>query len=356
MYRVGVLTCLVAIAGCGLDAVEIETSMTEQAVQDICDSDGVCPTNSPVVKTFPFIDLYVLPNQQANAQGFVISRFEINGVSHGFRVQNGRISGQLGNTIVTGNGLNGAELYLRRAGTEYVLRIKSVVPIRMWAKLTPASLPLQVEAYELEWAHVLGGNPISQWLNVCRAAMLKYGSPDLVYGSSLVQNYVTFVIEGERIDPKAKAITGWNTNWINLGCAGHTLMKMYLTGHVGIAASMGYFTTMDERQTMMKMFAADYCGRGHPFTVPGVPLQWQDHRGWLSYTGTVATIEARWTPNGAACLNVPRVMAHPTSDSRAQWPFTVIPEINAHCPALLSTSCAASPQDFFGYHLVTANR
>ena len=130
MVRMGVLS-LVLVAGCALEAAdELDTSTIEQAAQDICDSDGVCPTNSPAVATFPFLDLFVLPNQQANAQGFVISRFMINDLRHELRVQNGRISGQRGNTIVSGSGLNGAELYLRRAGIEYALRIKSVVPIR----------------------------------------------------------------------------------------------------------------------------------------------------------------------------------------------------------------------------------
>jgi hypothetical protein len=56
----------------------------------------------------------------------------------------------------------------------------------------------------------------------------------------------------------------------------------------------------------MKLLAGDYCGNGHPFTVPGVPLEIRDSRNWYNDVSHLSLLEAKWTENGATCLNMPR--------------------------------------------------
>lgn len=225
----------------------------------------------------------------------------------------------------------------------------------MWATLDPTQPRPQVEAYEMNWSEAFGSVPIFQWKNLCEHAMLPDHSPDLV-GPTTVPNDVTFVFEGERIDAKHKTIVDWDTRWFNLGCAGHTFMKMYLTGHVGAAESMNYITSREQRQAIMKMFAADYCGDGYAFTLPGVLLQRKDDNGWFSYTSPIASIEARWKAEGATCINIPRTQAHPTLDTSAKWPAGVMQEIKVRCPDVWNTRCPGPATDPLGHHLVTANQ
>jgi hypothetical protein len=129
---------------------------------------------------------------------------------------------------VSGAALEDAELWLQRRGVAYVLKIASVEKVRMWAQLGPNRRPPEpeIEAYRMEWSDVNGSVPAGQWRNVCADAMLPVHSIEL----RGVSNDLTFVFEGERIDPRRKTIYDFDVHWFNLGCAGHTLMKMYLMG------------------------------------------------------------------------------------------------------------------------------
>jgi hypothetical protein len=357
MLRILMIPLLIVAVGACAD-ISRENPGESTAAQELsdCQTDG-CPKNSPVIATFPFHDL-ISKSTVPNAQGFTIQRFLINGTGYELKVSHGQISGSLGNTVVTGRALAGAQLWLQRGGTDYVLRITSVENVPMWAKLPGQPAP-EIEAYRIDWSNVVRGQPTG-WENVCAAATLPSDSPEL----NGVANYLTFVFEGEHIDAAAKVIIPpIEPQRFNLGCAGHLLMKMYLMGHVEAATWLGYVTTIDQRQTIMKMFAADYCAKGYAFTVPGILLQWQDDKAWVQYPGVGRPpslarldIEARWTPTGASCLTAPRVAAHGTPASNALWPLGIDAEINARCGMARPPACKdIDIQDFDGYHLVTAN-
>src|SRR5262249_31439197 len=98
---------------------------------------------------------------------------------------------------------------------------------------------------------------------------------------------------GDRYDPVQKIVTDTvrGTQWFNLACAGTATAKVHLVRHTNAGAwspstwhpgvditSPGapYHTAPQLRQAMLKMFAADYCGSGFPFTVDGQPLLYDD--------------------------------------------------------------------------------
>jgi ADYC domain len=350
MLRILVSWCLMFVVfGC-VDGEPTESS--QQAPLMNCQG-GDCPTNSPVISTYSFHELSMLPSV-SNQEGVTIQSFLINHVAHELVVKNGRLYGRLGNVTLSGAQLVGAQLWLRAAGLQFVVRISGVRSVPMWANRVPAQAPPKIEAYLLEWTPTSGAppGPEAQWRNLCADAQLPSDAPDL----RGVPSYLSFVFEGERINTTTKQIYGYDPTWFNIGCAGHLLMKMVLMGHVEAARALGYVTTMDQRRTIMKMFAADYCGTGYAFTVPGIALQWQDDRQWVRYSAPLANLkmEARWTPTGAACLNLPRVTANPTASSLAAWPLGVEREIDARC-AIRSVPCSSDVQVFEGAHLVTAN-
>jgi hypothetical protein len=62
------------------------------------------------------------------------------------------------------------------------------------------------------------------------------------------------------------------------------------------------------------MLTADYCGGGRSYTANGHPLRYTDALAWypspplgLKDPAQVRSIEAIWGPDGAVCLEVPRL-------------------------------------------------
>jgi ADYC domain len=160
------------------------------------------------------------------------------------------------------------------------------------------------------------------------------------------------VFEGERIDIESLTIAPQlNTRWFNIGCAETALAKLQLTGHTKAAYHHADFvTSIAERQTMLKMLTADYCGTGNSFTVSGQPLRWTDDKGTMTISSSFPKVlEARWTPNGAACLNTPRVDAHPSDASREVFEWGAAFEIADECAI---PSCGATTST---YHLRSWN-
>jgi hypothetical protein len=340
---------MVIVAACVDPPGEAEDS----AALDDCQGTD-CPGNSPVVATFPFHDLSV-DRARVNNQGFHYDKLLIGGLDYTLHVQNGQISGWRGNTSVSGPALAGAQLWIARAGVSYVLRIRSVEQVEMWALLDPLAPPPRIYAYEIDWSEVTRGKPADNWHNICEATVQPGGGAIDPGSLTNVPKYLTFVFEGERINATSKTIYGYDPLWYNLGCAGHALMKMYLMGHVGAAAWMGYGTSIDERQTILKMFAGDYCGTGRAFTIPGMPLRWADHRGWVDFPAGALTLEARWDSSGAACLNAARADVHANDATRALWPNGVRTAILEACPRLMNATCGGGLANFNGYHMITAN-
>jgi hypothetical protein len=85
----------------------------------------------------------------------------------------------------------------------------------------------------------------------------------------------------------------------------HTTAGIDPTGQVPVAPDK-------QRQSMLKMLTADYCGTGQSFTVNGHPLRYMDRAG--IYTANpvdvsdLPNLEAIWGPQGAVCINKPRMV------------------------------------------------
>jgi hypothetical protein len=335
-----------AAGGCTLSAES--TSVVEQAAS--CPI-WQCGNNSPEIAGHGFHELHEagIPN----AEGFRIEAFQklIGGSLATFRVDvtDGRLRGVRRQGTLQGAALVGATLRVRRDANMYLVRISGVYPQPFWAK---ASGSPQLEAYLLEWAQTTDGiNPVATvgWSNVCSKAGMDDTNPDLLgmWGEHSV------LFEGDRIDAAAKTVYGFDASWFNIGCAGHALAKMQLTGHTHAAKSAGFVTTPAQRQTILKMFVADYCGTGTPFTVAGVRLSWMDSNGWMAHAPFLTDVEARWSKHGAKCLNTPRVDANPTADSVAAFP-DIRGAIATECRR--PPPCAESdPHDLDGMHLISAN-
>jgi hypothetical protein len=250
-----------------------------------------------------------------------------------------------GGTTLTGGAVLGLVLHVEhKSGTAYWIRIADIGRTPYWAR--PRGVTYWATTYVLQWtASKVAPGTKQVWDNVC-------SNPVADDAENLGMNaFHSVVFEGDRISGEKKLVYAIDTDWFNIGCAGHALAKQHLTGHTeGAATAVAAFaTTIDERTTALKMFAADYCGTGTAFTVAGTPLEWRDHRGWMNYSGPVK-LESRWSPTGATCIEETRLdpIAH----------ATLLADINAECgftpPTCSALDGTADPNVFAGNHLVSA--
>jgi ADYC domain-containing protein len=146
---------------------------------------------------------------------------------------------------------------------------------------------------------------------------------------------------GDHYVPELKTVSdaARGTPWFNLACAGTATAKMHLARHTNAGAwtaatwhtgmdvldpGAPFHTDVGQRQAMLKMYTADYCGTGTAFTADGQPLLYDDAKHWYvppagvprlieNSDGTLspagAAIEALWTPNGAACVSALRLVS-----------------------------------------------
>lgn len=123
---------------------------------------------------------------------------------------------------------------------------------------------------------------------------------------------LAIVYSGDNIDSDLKTVKNRSSiRWFNLACNGTALAKLHFLRHTRRVG--GKFQTAADRQTILKMLTADYCGTGTSYTVNGHPLRyWDGAHGLGGTTFPTLTdterdqVEAVWTPDGAACLNNPR--------------------------------------------------
>ena len=123
--------------------------------------------------------------------------------------------------------------------------------------------------------------------------------------------------QGDRYDAVTKDViaTGDEARgWFNVACAGSATAKMHTNRHTTAGASGDYTASEDDRQALLKMFVADYCGTGTAFTEVGEPLRWQNSDDWqLLDLDDPIIYEAVWDSTGALCLDTPRM-----GDSKAE--------------------------------------
>jgi hypothetical protein len=350
------VSILVVVLGACVAEVE---PFTGEAQQSLC-AGWMCGTNSPQIAEFGFWDLNAPPSLtipgQPNIRGLQILRFVQGGVAYVPRVSAGRLMAIGTGSTLTGPALVNGYFLLANGSRYFKLRVAEVGTVDSWAQPSLGGNHVTLESYKLDWTEFLNGN-WGEFRNVCTNPPSRDNTDSLTMTGNAA--FQTLLFEGDRIDAFKKLDTGVDNSWFNLGCAGSALAKMALTGHTQAAVNAGTFApTLDERQTMLKMLAADYCGDGTPYTTPGQPLNWKDDHGTMQLISPPASLvfEARWTPNGAACLNKTRVDVHWTANDTVAFGLgtNVYNLVASQCGPKMPPPCADLSFNTSGYHLLTA--
>lgn len=343
---------VLASTGCAVDDAP-PTAALDQAISTECPDWG-CGVNSPKIDNSFFHELS--PGRE-NLEGWTLGTGRKGTAIYDITVEEARIIARfkLGTVdaprTLTGSALAGLEIALSRRNlatgnvTGYTMKISSVAHVAEFrANPTDGSTPPLIETYKL----FISGNNSQYGAYLCQDGdLLPQPGP-----AGMPLNHA-LVFEGERINAQNKTIAPLLDNrWFNIGCAESAVAKLHLYGHTKAASHAHFVTSIAERQTMLKMLVADYCGTGKPFTVAGQPLDWRDDRGTMTLPSDLPVVaEARWRPEGPACLNTPRVDAHPSDASRAAFPEGIEAAIAAECPRPPACSIWDTT-----YHLRSYNR
>ena len=337
--------------GC-VDGVEESTGEAELGAR--------CPpfacgstSNSPEIDNLGLHDLIL---GRENATGFTLLWFEKNGRKYErVRVERATLIATDNAGVAPPGGIAGGALRVsHKSGAVYLLRFREPSTTAYWAQRPNVWARTRSVTQLIQWVtidknHPIGGTPPQVgWTNVCTNPPT---NPDETLGMTWTH---AVVFEHDVIDAETLRVTGLDSMRFNIGCAGHALAKLHLSGHTQGAAAQGFATTQAQRTTFLKMITADYCGTGDPFTVAGQPLNWTDSRGWMRYASNNPTLEARWTEHGATCLNTPRVVAHPTPEATELFGDTNA-EFNAAIAEICPRPRPCVGDDFAKHHILSAN-
>lgn len=359
------LALAILAAGCGVELGDDEPT-TDPVARKECPDYGCGDKNSPNIAGTYFHELNMtssLAHLVPNSEGVALASFTQAGVAYDLHVAHGRLVGTTsgGNTI-RGSQLQGA-IFLVRIGRpttfqDYYIKIDEVHDeVRYWAKGGNAP---RLEGYRLKYQRIND----TYFQDMCTNPPADGGPDVLSMGGDFIHDVLVF--EGERIGARTRTDAADPTHeWFSIGCAGGTLAKMYLTGHTIAARMDGFSTTQPERQAILKLLSADYCGDGTPFTVSGQPLQWADDHAWMQVDSSKitrqSTFEARWTDTGAACLSTPRATIAGTPANVELGP-TVVDDIASTCaavghhlPRCSDTNYDGNSYHLDGYHLLSVN-
>lgn len=365
----GVTGCVVGCLAPGVvDDRPGEGAAAQATVGNDCDMSGCGNSNSPEIDHRGMHDLD-LTGMVANDNGFRIASYSKNGIQYRPVVDKATLTGRdlkTGAIVLQGGGMGPFSLIGSRFvvvnpqfNTEYVIQIDDVGEVGYWAK--PGGHAMTTPTYFVNWVVSHSGEPLNSvtWKNICR-------SPPADNVDTFGMNRFHVVLfEGDRISAPNKNVYAVDNRWFNIGCASHALAKQHLFGHTqgAMDTSSEFTTTLAERTAHLKMLAGDYCGKGVALTMAGQPLNWRDHRGWFPYSATVATppytpaLEARWSAEGATCLNEPRVHAHSTAESAMYFPdiWAAIKDACLAAGKYPLPKCPPTANDFFGFHILSAN-
>jgi hypothetical protein len=373
-FKVWAAVAVVIGAGCGVGGEPDlapgsdpgETRGVSSAIK-VCPDWG-CGENSPQIDALGFHELNLLGTAgsprltDANGAGLAIRAVDhqaqliaANGAMYDLAVVDGHIVGSSCSkatecTYLQGQDLVGAQILLQRGKAAYAITIDSVRTTEFFVDRSPT------EAYRLLWS-AAGAKPT----NLCNNIPLvvenladQGGGNDGEYGSQELMGLdpnEAVVFEGDRIDAVARTMsTEANDRWFNIGCAAAALAKLRLTRNTIHAQAPGLLRAWQQRQATLKMFSADYCGTGAPFTVGGQRLVWKGDL-MTDFFTKPRELEARWSERGALCLSMPR-MLYPTSAYGAQ----VYPDIGKMISGTCKVPrCSDLSFDFDGADRVSAN-
>lgn len=221
-------------------------------------------------------------------------------------------------------------------GSTVRLRIDSVEPAADPKPNTPANENADVWLYGVSVQQGYGApshaefhpnlGPTAEWSPLCpegKPAIMVPGTFALGAGGG-----------GAKAPPDHQKFT--------FACVGSALAKCilvmgYKPWNKAMPKSGGAAVSLDAlHQACVRAVRADYCGDGESMTQPGERVNFYD-RFDIGRDEADWPLEALWSPDGALCINTPRLATAPENPRSGRAPLPVLDYIRTHCPQRLST-------------------
>jgi hypothetical protein len=270
-----------------------------------------------------------------NSEGIAITRFRLGSTDLRLDVQAHDLIGipvQNPNPQLKRNALHNAELTLTdNDSNEYTLKIDSVDPKDFWTDCKSGNpdcptvtqkQQVQIPVYNFSVTGP-GGCPVE----LCDPAL----GDDPGASHHTIPNGTgrAVIFRGDFYDDnytvRDVAAKG-EEDVFNIACKGTTISKLAFLRHTTAAetsynavvpklldqAKAAMQTSLHERQTMMRLLTADYCGTGHPYGQNGTPIHIGLHGPYAVTAADYVTnagdvTDGVWTSQGARCIGVPRI-------------------------------------------------
>ena len=223
-------------------------------------------------------------------------------------------------TVLQGAALIGAQLLIEHVGIKgeidrtYTLTFEPPAKLppgpdytQFWAKCNDVGCVATPELYTFSAISSDG----------CEVRICKPGLAD-DFAGSLKGTAVMF--RGDLYDDNTYTVSNeppasYNGDVFNIACVGTSISKLHLLRHTVATGHPAHIVPVQERTAMLKLFAADYCGIGVPFTEDGLPIRMAFNNpdytlsdaGYFFGQSSGETIDAAWTPAGASCIGMSRV-------------------------------------------------
>lgn len=330
---------LVAVAAVVGSACSVAEPNTAQVVSAILPGGDGCPReecggsgNSPVMDGVYFWSLNV--NGKVNNQGFWLVSAEKAGAPLWLRLG---APGDRWRAVVKASpavvyehlDLREVTFTVQRGWKQFQVRIADVFPDHQpfWAKPTTDD-PGNIETYDLRFTPLNDPAEPREEHFLCSHPT---GDPGELYA---------IVFGGDIYDATTKRITigGDAAGWFNIACFMGAPWKMHVAGHTGVANfRLGIDTSLDKRRAMLNAWTMNACGTGTAFTHPGEPITMHEQPevfiDGLDYLKESNDHEAIWGPNGALCLDAPRLWEEDAE---------IRSKIQAECGGRLPPSCSTT--------------
>jgi hypothetical protein len=317
MFRT-VAVVIAALAGASCATSEEEALSVVEETIGTC-SNWDCGNDSDIWSRIPFGELDASGAEFNYAKVRIVDFRAADGTPLHFFVNGDRIAGRVkvAGESWPGTGrayksMEGAVLTVAGIGPRPLYRqivIDRIGEITTWEHAPQRTAP----TYRL--VHGEPGTPREEMLPVCppQTARPRPGQVDVLPGVVMDEEDAV-VVWGDRYDGRTKRVIATRADvgpWFNIGCSTSVVAKLHLMRHTEVAIDSTFRPTRSERQTVLKMLTADYCGTGRSFTERGEPLMFMTRR-QEAFPLPHPHFEAIWSSDGAVCLDEPRREAEET--------------------------------------------
>ena len=171
-----------------------------------------------------------------------------------------------------------------------------------------AKILLQMNGGGIVYLEITDIDVVESWANsgspvtVYRASYTNQGQQQSLCPHGNPENQWFTVIADELYDPTTHAITPSTTS-LTIACVGQAAAKLKMLDY---HPRGNYGSSLEQRETTLRMITADYCGTGQSFTAQGVRVAWSNEAGTVEPPFNEDILEAKWGRDGALCLDYPR--------------------------------------------------